>query len=60
MSKKENPRTVGKITRTPDGRTVNEWLEALGRLKRDNAVKYAREVSAPINVLVEKYEELKV
>lgn len=53
------PDTSRKLTVEPSGFVLNEWLETLSRIKADQPRRYAREVSAGLQVTVEKYQELK-
>jgi hypothetical protein len=57
--RRAKPDTSGKLTVEPDGFVRNEWLETLSRIKADQPKRYAREVSAGLQVTVRKYEELK-
>lgn len=58
-SRRPKPNTSLKLTVEPSGFVHNEWLETLSRIKADQPKRYAREVSAGLQVTVEKYQELK-
>lgn len=51
--------TSHMMRQTRDGFAVNEWLEALIRCRDEQPRRYAREVSAGLQVTVERYAELK-
>jgi hypothetical protein len=57
--KRAKPDIPGKLRVEPSGFVVNEWLETLSRVKRDQPRRYVKEVSAGLQVTVSKYEELK-
>jgi hypothetical protein len=53
------PDTSRKLTVDPSGFVRNEWLETLSRVRADQPRRYAKEVSAGLQVTVSKYEQLK-
>lgn len=57
--RRAKPDTSHKFTVEPSGFVRNELLETLSRIKADQPKRYAREVSAGLQVTVGKYEELK-
>lgn len=57
--RRAKPDTSRKLTAEPAGFVRNEWLETLSRIKHDQPGRYAREVSAGLQVTVSKYEQLK-
>lgn len=58
-SRRARPDTSHKLTVEPSGFVRNEWLETLARIKHVQPRRYAREVSAGLQVTVSKYEEMK-
>lgn len=58
--RRAKPDTSRKLVVEPSGFVRNEWLETLSRIKHDQPKRYAREVSAGLQVTVGKYEQLKV
>lgn len=57
--KRPKPDTSHKLTAGPDGFTRNEWLETLARIEAGQPRRYAREVSAGLQVTVEHYLQAK-
>ena len=57
--KRAKPDTSNKLTSESPTFTRNEWLETLSRVKADQPKRYAREVSAGLQVTVDNYERLK-
>jgi hypothetical protein len=57
--RRPKPDTSRKLTVEPSGFVRNEWLETLSRIRLDQPGRYAREVSAGLQVTVSKYEEMK-
>jgi hypothetical protein len=51
--------TSHMLAQDASGFTRNEWLETLLRVKYDQPKRYAREVSAGLQVTVERYEQLR-
>ena len=51
--------TSNELTVEPSGFVRNEWLETLSRIRQGQPKRYAREVSAGLQVTVGKYERTK-
>lgn len=57
--RRAKPDTSNELTVEPSGFVRNEWLETLSRIRQDQPKRYAREVSAGLQVTVGKYEQTK-
>jgi hypothetical protein len=56
---KQPKKDTSHMLKPSRGFTVNEWLETLIRVRDDEPVRYAREVSPGLQVTVKRYAELK-